>query len=70
VGGVGCLPRDLTPEQSERVAEVLDHLEAPTGFGAPIGECEQNFAGVSAANVATELLIVAVRYEASLVDVA
>lgn len=70
VGGVGCLPRNLTEEQSERVAEVVDHYEGPLGFDAPLGECEQGLAGVSAANVACELLLAAVRYESALVDVA
>lgn len=69
VGGVGCLARDLTPEQSDSVAEVVDHFEGPLGFDAPLGCCEQRLAGVSAANVACELLLAAVRYESALVDV-
>jgi hypothetical protein len=70
VGGVHCLARDLTPEQAEHVAEVMDHLEAPLGFGVPVFGAEKDLAGVSAANVALELLLMAVRYELSLVDVA
>lgn len=70
VGGVRCLARDLTPEQGERVDEVLEHIEAPLGLGMPVSVYEREFAGVSAKNVAFELLVCAVRYESSLVVVA
>lgn len=69
VGGQGYLARDLSDIQSDQVSEVLDHLEAPMGLGMTITAYEQEFAGVSARNVAFELLVAAVRYEGSLVVV-
>jgi hypothetical protein len=69
VGGVGCQPRDLSTDQTERLAEVLDHLEAPLGLGMAVGEYERHAAGVSPQSVAFELLVAAVRYEGSLVSV-
>lgn len=69
VGGQGCLARDLVDDQSDRVSEVLDHIEGPLGLGMSVSAYEQQFAGVSARNVAFELLVAAVRYEGSLVVV-
>lgn len=69
VGGAGCQPRDLTPEQSERVAEVLDHVEDRLGLGVSVGEYERHAAGASPHSVAFELLVAAVRIEMGLIPV-
>lgn len=66
VSGRECLARNISGDEAERVADVIDHLEAEKGLDMSITEYGRRFAGANALNVSWEILLSAIRYETDL----